>query len=203
MAEALRGRGVILDAVISSPLVRARQTAREIVASCFGIVSPEMALTLGPASSSHELTAFVKNHRSSALLLIGHQPDLGFVSGQWGAPLPAFGTACVAAFLRTPSHARPAFQWFLLTVRPSVKDVVYTAAHGGFSAPVLLGGGAAICRHLLQEWTATRPFQWRLLSPDILGTAAPLGRTWFACRSRTTPDFAGDSSQLSRKRLKR
>ena len=62
-----------------------------------------------------------------------------------------------------------------LSVRPSVKDVVYTAAHGGFSAQVPLGGGAAICRHLLQEWTATRPFQWRLLSPEILGTGAPQG----------------------------
>ncbi len=55
--------------------------------------------------------------------------------------------------------------------------VLYTAAHGGFSAQAVpLGGGAAVCDHLVEEWTRTRPFPLRLITPAVLGPAAPSGR---------------------------
>jgi glycosyltransferase involved in cell wall biosynthesis len=54
--------------------------------------------------------------------------------------------------------------------------VLYTAAHGGFeSRPVPLGGGAAIADLLMSEWSRTRPFEFRLLSPELMGAAAPSG----------------------------
>lgn len=55
--------------------------------------------------------------------------------------------------------------------------VLYTAAHGGFetlNAP--LGGGAAVCDRLVEEWTRTQPFPFRLISPAVLGASAPSGR---------------------------
>jgi glycosyltransferase involved in cell wall biosynthesis len=55
--------------------------------------------------------------------------------------------------------------------------ILYTAAHGGFSGETVpLGGGAAVCEHLVEEWTRTRPFPFRLITPAILGAGAPCGR---------------------------
>jgi glycosyltransferase involved in cell wall biosynthesis len=55
--------------------------------------------------------------------------------------------------------------------------VLYTAAHGGFaSQAVPLGGGAAVCDHLVEEWSRTRPFELRLITPTALGALAPSGK---------------------------
>lgn len=55
--------------------------------------------------------------------------------------------------------------------------ILYTAAHGGFSgSPVPLGGGAAVFEHLVEEWTRTKPFPFRTITPSILGANAPTGR---------------------------
>jgi glycosyltransferase involved in cell wall biosynthesis len=54
--------------------------------------------------------------------------------------------------------------------------ILYTAAHGGFSRELVpLGGGAAVCEHLVEEWTRTRPFPFQLITPSILGESAPRG----------------------------
>jgi glycosyltransferase involved in cell wall biosynthesis len=56
------------------------------------------------------------------------------------------------------------------------KTVLYTAAHGGYAGQAVpLGGGAAVCEHLVEEWSRTRPFPFRLISPAILGSAEPSG----------------------------
>lgn len=58
----------------------------------------------------------------------------------------------------------------------STLNVIYTAAHGGFSAePVPLGGGAAVFEHLVEEWSRTRPFELTPVTPAILGKSAPKG----------------------------
>jgi len=43
--------------------------------------------------------------------------------------------------------------------------ILYTAAHGGFRESVPLGGGAAICNLLVDEWSRTKPFEFRLIRP--------------------------------------
>jgi glycosyltransferase involved in cell wall biosynthesis len=45
--------------------------------------------------------------------------------------------------------------------------ILYTAAHGGFRESVPLGGGAAICDLLVEEWSRTKPFEFRLIRPTI------------------------------------
>ena len=45
--------------------------------------------------------------------------------------------------------------------------ILYTAAHGGFRESVPLGGGAAICDMLIEEWSRTKPFEFRLIRPDV------------------------------------
>ncbi len=55
--------------------------------------------------------------------------------------------------------------------------ILYTAAHGGFSDEgVPLGGGAAVFEHLAKEWTLRQPFEFRSITPSILGVDAPRGR---------------------------
>jgi glycosyltransferase involved in cell wall biosynthesis len=56
-------------------------------------------------------------------------------------------------------------------------QVIYTAAHGGFQGQnVPLGGGAAVCEHLCEEWRRTKPFPLVLIEPSILGVGAPSAR---------------------------
>jgi glycosyltransferase involved in cell wall biosynthesis len=45
--------------------------------------------------------------------------------------------------------------------------ILYTAAHGGFRESVPLGGGAAICDLLVDEWSRTKPFEFRLIRPKV------------------------------------
>jgi glycosyltransferase involved in cell wall biosynthesis len=45
--------------------------------------------------------------------------------------------------------------------------ILYTAAHGGFRESVPLGGGAAICDLLVEEWSRTKPFEFRLIRPQV------------------------------------
>jgi glycosyltransferase involved in cell wall biosynthesis len=55
--------------------------------------------------------------------------------------------------------------------------VLYTAAHGGYSQEnVPLGGGGVVCDHLTEEWARTKPFDFELVTPAILGARAPSGR---------------------------
>ena len=58
-----------------------------------------------------------------------------------------------------------------------VSRILYTAAHGGFrSEAVPLGGGAAVFEHLVEEWSRTKPFELKTITPAILGSNAPRGR---------------------------
>ncbi len=45
--------------------------------------------------------------------------------------------------------------------------IFYTAAHGGFRQSVPLGGGATICDLLVDEWSRTNPFEFRLIRPNV------------------------------------
>jgi glycosyltransferase involved in cell wall biosynthesis len=45
--------------------------------------------------------------------------------------------------------------------------ILYTAAHGGFRESVPLGGGAAICDMLVDEWSRCKPFEFRLIRPQV------------------------------------
>jgi glycosyltransferase involved in cell wall biosynthesis len=45
--------------------------------------------------------------------------------------------------------------------------ILYTAAHGGFRESVPLGGGAAISKLLVDEWSRTKPFEFKLIRPEV------------------------------------
>jgi glycosyltransferase involved in cell wall biosynthesis len=69
--------------------------------------------------------------------------------------------------------------------------VLYTAAHGGFAKQAVpLGGGAAVCDHLVEEWTRTQPFPFRLITPEALGASAPSGKDLVRFGERQYADFS-------------
>ena len=77
-ARGLERLGVWIDVILSSPLVRTRQTA-EIVASAFdprpSIVSVD---SLAPEGTYTSLVADLEKHaRKSRIALVGHEPGIG------------------------------------------------------------------------------------------------------------------------------
>jgi phosphohistidine phosphatase len=77
-ARALARLGTIVDVVLTSPLVRTRQTA-EIMAAAF---SPHPSLTnvdaLAPGGTPPAIAAEIeKQNRRHRILIVGHEPGLG------------------------------------------------------------------------------------------------------------------------------
>ena len=89
----LAADGVQADAVLSSPLLRARETAAELgrALRC----EPEADERLAPGSTVDELRDVVAG-RGAAVVVVGHQPDCGQIAAEIsGEPEPAFPTAGV------------------------------------------------------------------------------------------------------------
>ena len=81
VAKGLKKMGVELDLLLTSPLVRAVETA-EIVAGALGLGKKEMAETpnLAPGASAEDLFAEIKRRNGAESIgLVGHQPDLGML----------------------------------------------------------------------------------------------------------------------------
>jgi phosphohistidine phosphatase len=67
------------EMVLSSPLVRARQTA-QIAARALGAGEPVVEERLAPGFDAGALREIIREHRSaSSILLVGHEPDLHLV----------------------------------------------------------------------------------------------------------------------------
>jgi phosphohistidine phosphatase len=95
LAERLRREGVRADAVLTSPLVRARQTAEEI-ARAVG-VEAEADGRLAPGATADDLRAAVAG-RGETVIAVGHQPDCGRIAAEvTGEPEPPFPAASVVA----------------------------------------------------------------------------------------------------------
>jgi phosphohistidine phosphatase len=123
MREAARGLahlGVQLDLILTSPLVRAVETA-EIVAEAMSLKKDEIRQTphLRPGALADELFAEIKRHGSTSIALVGHQPDLGDVvsrlvagSGGLSAQLKKGGVCCVTITETVPA-LRGDLAWLL------------------------------------------------------------------------------------------
>lgn len=111
-AEVLQG--VALDAVLSSPFVRARQTTDVLLSQLGDARDAEIVPWLTPDSSVAEAQRYLGGYPLDSMLIVGHQPLLGNLASwlcegtQQGMPL---GTAsllclegdCLAAAMRLVS----------------------------------------------------------------------------------------------------
>jgi len=81
------------DAVLSSPLLRARQTAEAIAAALGATAEPDERLA--PGATADDLRAAAAG-RGEIVVAVGHQPDCGQIAAAiTGGPAPDFPAAGV------------------------------------------------------------------------------------------------------------
>ena len=78
LGRRLREEGVVPDAVLSSPLLRARETANEL-----GLGEPEPSERLAPGATADDVRAAIAG-RGETVVVVGHQPDCGQIAAELG-----------------------------------------------------------------------------------------------------------------------
>jgi phosphohistidine phosphatase len=90
LGERLRSQGIEPDALLTSPLLRARETAEALG---FGTVEAQEALA--PGATEDDVRDAVAG-RGETVLIVGHQPDCGRIAAALGdGTEPAFPPAGV------------------------------------------------------------------------------------------------------------
>jgi phosphohistidine phosphatase len=90
LGHRLRDEGVEPDVVLSSPLLRARETAADL-----GLGEPEPSEHLAPGATADDVRAAVAG-RGATVVVVGHQPDCGRIAAALtGTPEPPFPAAGV------------------------------------------------------------------------------------------------------------
>jgi phosphohistidine phosphatase len=85
LGEELRASGFSADAVVTSPLLRARETA-----DALALVRPTVDERLAPGATPDDLRE-AADGRGETVVLVGHQPDCGqAVAAFTGEPEPQF-----------------------------------------------------------------------------------------------------------------
>ena len=117
-ARGLARLGVSFDVVLTSPLVRARQTA-EIVAAAF---EPRPHLvqvdSLAPGGTYQSIVADLEKHaRKARVAIVGHEPDLGELAARLIGARRAIafkkGAVCRIDVDMLPPGGSGALRWFM------------------------------------------------------------------------------------------
>lgn len=117
-AEGLIAAGVEIDQIVTSPLVRAKQTA-DVFAEAFKN-KPAIAMSdaLAPAGTPSGVIAEIARHvRKGRVALVGHEPNIGELAAQLiGARHPIEfkkGAVCRIDFDILPPKGVGMLRWFL------------------------------------------------------------------------------------------
>jgi phosphohistidine phosphatase len=119
-AQGLARIGVQVDLLLTSPLLRAVETAA-IVGEALGLKEGDIkqSKNLAPGAPPADLLAEIKGYNATAVALVGHQPDLGdFVSrtvaGAGGLSIDLRkGGACCVEISETVPSLRGDLVWLL------------------------------------------------------------------------------------------
>jgi phosphohistidine phosphatase len=109
---------VTFDVILTSPLVRTRQTA-EVIAAGLGAKPPiEMADALAPEGTPAAVVQVLAKHAGkAAIALVGHEPNLGELAARLiGARRPLEfkkGGVCRIDFDRLPPKGAGSLRFFL------------------------------------------------------------------------------------------
>ena len=88
LGDRLRADGVRPEAVLSSPLLRARETARAL-----GFGEPDALDELAPGATAEDVRAAIAG-RGDTIVVVGHQPDCSRIAAALrGGAEPAFPPA--------------------------------------------------------------------------------------------------------------
>ena len=95
LGEQLAGEGIRPDAVLTSPLLRARETARELARPAG--LDPEPDDRLAPGATAESVKA-AAGERGEVVVVVAHQPDCGRIAAELtGGPEPPFAPAAMLA----------------------------------------------------------------------------------------------------------
>jgi phosphohistidine phosphatase len=95
LGRRLAAQGIRPDAVLTSPLLRARETAAELARPAGLEAEPDERLA--PGASPEDVRA-VADERGSTVVVVGHQPDCGKIAAALtGGAEPAFPPAGIVA----------------------------------------------------------------------------------------------------------
>ena len=116
-ALGLRAMGAKPDVLISSPYVRAAQTA-EIFAEALGFSLEKIRLSeaLKPAGNPAEILKEISHLRAKEVACFGHAPNLDLIISHLAGARSAFTElkkAGVACFEQTHAHSRWEMRWIL------------------------------------------------------------------------------------------
>jgi phosphohistidine phosphatase len=119
VAQALRRLGVKLEYLLTSPLLRAKQTAEGIVGA-WGEGAPAVTLCeeLAPGNKKRKLVREVLALGAESVALVGHNPDLselvGWLIGDKGVSidLAKAGVACIE-FQGSPGKGSGTLAWMV------------------------------------------------------------------------------------------
>jgi phosphohistidine phosphatase len=76
VARGLRALGGVPDRLVTSPLVRARQTAEILAAVLAPGINVDVVDQLCPGSRTLAIVAWLQKHSGDSVMLVGHMPDL-------------------------------------------------------------------------------------------------------------------------------
>ena len=116
-ALGLRALGVKPDAVVTSPFVRAAQTA-EIFSEALGFPLDKIRVSeaLKPAENPAEILKEISRLKAKEVACFGHAPNLDLLIAQLSgarSPFTALKKAGVACFEQTSAHGRWNLLWIL------------------------------------------------------------------------------------------
>jgi phosphohistidine phosphatase len=117
-AHALNALGVAFDQIITSPLVRTRQTADTIAEVLKAKPAVSTSDALAPAGSSASVMQELGKHmRTARIALVGHEPNMGELAARLiGAREPMVfkkGAICRIDFDVFPPKGVGQLRWFL------------------------------------------------------------------------------------------
>jgi len=107
-----------LDTILSSPLLRAAETAR-LISERYRSPLVETLDSLAPQYATHELVAALNQQRHGVLAIVGHEPGLGkllaaLCCGKEGAAMPIKkGGVALLRFAGPIATGRGELQWLL------------------------------------------------------------------------------------------
>ena len=117
-AKALQALDVTFDVILTSPLVRTRQTA-EIIGAAFRDVPPIVNMpSLAPGGAHNAIIEeLAKHHRRHRIALVGHEPGIGELAGRLiGLRRPIEfkkGAICRIDVAALPPTGPGQLRWFL------------------------------------------------------------------------------------------
>ena len=120
IAEGLKRLGLELDWVVSSPLVRAVETAKIIAESLASTGTVDVCDAMRPGGSPEDVIAFLAKRPSrTRVLVVGHEPDLNELAARLiGAGSQANlglkkGGCCMVSFEEFPPRSPGQLEWWL------------------------------------------------------------------------------------------